>query len=829
MSRRFGLTGPLLHGAGWDVIPVKAREKFPVLKNWQEGFTSEQIGAFATNGSADSSIGLLSAHFPGVDIDVLDRDCADAIERFALDFFGPAPIRYGNAPKRLLMYRTEVPFSKAKIFLTDPQGNYQGADGKDFAVEVLGNGQQYLIYGEHPNGYEYLWPNADGPGDRAPSSLTTISVASVNAWLEALPIYLPTGWGVRVSTSAGQDVEEPESALALYKAPLEGWGAARILDEIAPYLDVEMHYDHWLKVGQALHHQFSGAAEGLALWEQLFSGSGKHRSGVAEKKWDSFSASRPKKHGPLTLATLIKETKAARESTQAAVATQAMETAKAAIAACTNDVDLRSKVAKEIQIDRHLDKNQREILVQAFNAKHKELSGAKLQVKDVRELLGVNGKQNAPQTSANMPGWAKPWVYVTDCDKFLNLHSKEEITRQGFKSKFNRFMGLNAFGARLQADQSALEDWDMPTVAHKAYMPAASAVFTLFGLQWGNLYRVESVPEMPEVLTPEHQKAIGLVLRHLELYLPDERERGLFLSWVAHNVQHPGIKVRWSPYLYGPPGDGKSFFGELIGHLLGGQNVRSLNGSTLESNFTDWAMGYAVTIVEEMKQHGHNRHDVMNKIKPFITNTEVEIHPKGRPSYSAPNSTNYLLLSNYLDGAPVEDSDRRYMFLSSALTKDEAKRLSEIGYFAQLFGAVQNNAGALRKHFLTLGMHPEFDANGRAPFTAAKATVIEISKSDLEMAVEELVDRGAVGVCREVISSAHLTRALKARLDEPLNTNRVQRLLSLKGYAFLTRKWWNGEACRIWEQQGLRLSAEQGLERLNQTLGADFLGQNHDI
>lgn len=295
------------------------------------------------------------------------------------------------------------------------------------------------------------------------------------------------------------------------------------------------------------------------------------------------------------------------------------------------------------------------------------------------------------------------------------------------------------------------------------------------------------------------------------------------MSWIAHNVQHPGVKIRWSPYLHGPPGDGKSFFGELVGFMMGGQNVRTLNGSTLESNFTDWAMGYAVTIVEEMKQHGHNRHDVMNKIKPFITNSEVEIHPKGKRSYSAPNCTNYLLLSNYLDGAPVEDSDRRYMFLSSALTKEDAQRLTDEGYFARLFAAVQDHAGALRQHFLGVTLHREFDPNGRAPFTAAKATVIEISKSDLEMAVEELLEKGAVGVCADVVSSAHLTRALKAKVSETLSTQRVHRLLSLKGYEFQTRKWWEGETCRIWVRQGRQCSVDAAIEKLKATLGADFL------
>ena len=51
----------------------------------------------------------------------------------------------------------------------------------------------------------------------------------------------------------------------------------------------------------------------------------------------------------------------------------------------------------------------------------------------------------------------------------------------------------------------------------------------------------------------------------------------------------------------------------------------------------------------------------------------------------------------------------------------------------------------------------------------------------------------------------------------------VQRMLILKGYEFLTRRWWEREACRIWRRQGAHLSEDEALSRLRATLGADFL------
>lgn len=821
MKQRFGALGPALHRAGWDVIPIKPKTKRPVIDGWQRGFTTEQVDELAANGYARGGIGMLARKFPGADIDVMDEACADAIERAILEILGPAPVRYGTAPKRLLMYAADTPFTKMKVFLEGPSGA-KGADGKDYAVEFLGDGQQYVVYGEHPDGFEYRWPHNDGPEALDVWDLTTITGEDVERLIAALPQYLPEGWRVR-ETGAAAAVGTGD-VLSQLKQPLEGWDADRVDMEVLPYLTSYDEYDgegSWLQVGMALHHQFEGSMEGLDLWDNWSSQSGKWVEGVCADKWASFSEQRFQGKGAITLATLIKQTKVARDAAHAEIAKAAIDEARGLIADCTDDAVLRGVVAETIRKHKDLDKAQREILVQAWNARHRELAGVKLPVADVRNFLGAGRSIAVQEINAEAPEWAQPWVFITDGDKFFNLETKQEVTAQGFRAMYNRLMPFDEHGNRERADVWATETWNIPVVAHKAYMPSCGVVFEMFGLQWVNLYRPESAPTEPDVFTPEQMEAIGVVLGHFETYLADPRERELLLSWCAHQVQHPGVKVRWSPYVHGVPGDGKSFFSELIAVAMGAQNVRSLNGSTLESNFTDWAVGYAVVAIEEMKQHGHNRYDIMNRVKPFITNTAVEIHPKGKPSYTAPNVSNYIIFSNYLDGAPVDDGDRRYMFVSSQLTTERARELTEGGYFKRLFDAINENAGAIRKWLLGVGMHAEFDANGRAPDTAVKGTVIEMSKSELEIAAEELIDKGAAGVGRLVVSSAHMTRALQGA-GEPLATTRVNTLLTRLGFRFAARKKWRGEACRIWAKQGLVTSDDRMVELLDETLVESF-------
>ena len=96
-----------------------------------------------------ANIGMLAANFPGVDIDTLNAGLAETITRIAFTVFGPAPVRTGRAPKRLLVYGTKEPFARMAINIT--------VRGESHLVEVLGLGRQYLVEGMHPSGSRYTW------------------------------------------------------------------------------------------------------------------------------------------------------------------------------------------------------------------------------------------------------------------------------------------------------------------------------------------------------------------------------------------------------------------------------------------------------------------------------------------------------------------------------------------------------------------------------------------------------------------------------------------------------------------------------------------------
>ena len=123
-----------------------------------------------------ANVGIRAGRYPGVDIDSLDEWLAERVQQIALDILGPAPVRTGRPPKRLLMYQTVQPFSRMRAFIDD-------ATGGKHLIEVLGEGQQYLVYGVHPyTRAPYAW-DRDLP---KPAELTAIKQRSVDAFFDAL-------------------------------------------------------------------------------------------------------------------------------------------------------------------------------------------------------------------------------------------------------------------------------------------------------------------------------------------------------------------------------------------------------------------------------------------------------------------------------------------------------------------------------------------------------------------------------------------------------------------------------------------------------------------
>jgi hypothetical protein len=131
------------------------------------------------------------------------------------------------------------------------------------------------------------------------------------------------------------------------------------------------------------------------------------------------------------------------------------------------------------------------------------------------------------------------------------------------------------------------------------------------------------------------------------------------------------------------------------------------------------------------------------------------------------------------------------------MTAEEARSLSQEGYFDNLFDACRGNVPGLRRWLESeVQMHPEFEPQGRAPDTLARSQVIEMSKGDAEAAIED-----AVGDARAVTTA--WVEALLASQDIELpKTHAMAKLLARLGFEFHSRPRIRGKKTRAYVRHG---------------------------
>jgi putative DNA primase/helicase len=159
--------------------PGKDAGKRPTLKHWQTVETTPAaIRSWERSRRHETNTGLRCGHLLGIDVDVRDGGLVHRLLDLASDTIGATPLmRIGQAPKTLLAYRTEIPFTKIKT----PRLLMPG--GQHALIECLATGQQFVGFGIHPGTRQpYRWPRAT-PLDVPLSELPAMTEAQARAFV----------------------------------------------------------------------------------------------------------------------------------------------------------------------------------------------------------------------------------------------------------------------------------------------------------------------------------------------------------------------------------------------------------------------------------------------------------------------------------------------------------------------------------------------------------------------------------------------------------------------------------------------------------------------
>ncbi|QCN97000.1 hypothetical protein D3093_17020 (plasmid) [Azospirillum argentinense] len=176
------------------------------FSGWQKHETT--AGDVASWEGWKANLGLRAAHFPGLDLDVTCPELRDLCKGLALRVLGPAPARTGRAPKLLLVYRLaedQTPMVRRRVW-------FKGPDGREHLVEMLGQGQQYVVEGIHPiTTRPYTWDTH--PAERGADALTPITHAQLDAFFSELHDLLDSAGGCTEirEEGSGDEVKDREA------------------------------------------------------------------------------------------------------------------------------------------------------------------------------------------------------------------------------------------------------------------------------------------------------------------------------------------------------------------------------------------------------------------------------------------------------------------------------------------------------------------------------------------------------------------------------------------------------------------------------------------
>ena len=283
-KKTFGFIAKNLAAMGYEPVPIIRGEKRPAVEKWQAGGWHEHAAQYETNYT-----GLLTRYNPGVDIDVSDEELVQAIRAIVFDVAGchevPPPRRIGNAPRELLLFRTEEEFAKvstaAYILKTDkPDANGKVKGSK---VEILASGQQFVAYAIHPEtGKPYQWNGGGEPLVMERSRLITLDEPQAKEIIDRCEVLL----SLHGQLVERRSITSDSGGTLADRIPNERQEAddpIMALSAVGAMPNPNLPFDDWLRILYATKGALKD--EGYAAFMRWSVKSIKHDQTFADREW----------------------------------------------------------------------------------------------------------------------------------------------------------------------------------------------------------------------------------------------------------------------------------------------------------------------------------------------------------------------------------------------------------------------------------------------------------------------------------------------------------------------------------------------------------------
>jgi len=533
-------------------------------------------------------------------------------------------------------------------------------------------------------------------------------------------------------------------------------------------------YEDWVDVGRALYHQYEGSEQGYQLWYNWSAlDPARFEAKEMSNKWLSFTKRVVAGKPPLTFATVVMRANEVREIELSGLFEDVTAPIEGELVK-----DNKNKVTDEpslMVLGERLSKLSlsvvSEIKRQMMAKTIYDEIGKVVGMKQAAILKVLMPKNKKVVIEGKGPKWAEDWVFIETRNKYHNVITNYEIGKEAFNIKFSG--EIECKDAEMLASQLMSVVYRMKTVVDIMYWPKADQFCKDEGKNMLNSYKNYGVvPAVSLDNDPEGQRVVDDFIKHVDMSFNNEREKTIMLDWMCHIYKKPEQRVNWGLLLQGSQGTGKSYFSEVMQRLLG-RNAQQVTPQSIMGNFSGWATGSTLNIVEEIYVAGNHKYELMNKIKGYIRNDSIQIEEKNQNARNVPNFCSYLFFSNHPDALAITDDERGFCIIYGAIqSKEQLNKLlggadGATAYFNNLFdNGIKLRPDAIAHYLMNREISKDFDHKSRAPATLGRDSMVNLSKNPEVEQMEDLIEKFRCAVINEkVIDLTYLASCIKIDFD----------------------------------------------------------------
>lgn len=427
--------------------------------------------------------------------------------------------------------------------------------------------------------------------------------------------------------------------------------------------------------------------------------------------------------------------------------------------------------------------------------------------------LDTGYKPVAPTTGVEAPAAVPPMPEPPplDCSSDILTHLEQQMWFKGCVAiertgeilvPTGRFMKPSQFNMRYGGKQFVITStgkmtdeawkaatrstmWTVPKADHTRFLPElpfGDIIVDQLGRRGVNTYIPVQIKRAAGDASP--------FLNHLAAMFPVQTDLKIILDYLAHNIKYPGYKIAWAPVIQSTEGTGKGILQEMMERILGEMYCYSPKAPELVksgSTFNAWMRAKLLIIVNEIKVD--ERRELVEILKPMITDRRVEIQAKGIDQEMEDNCANWIFFSNFKDAIPVSQNGRRYAVFYSALqSKQELlTRGMNDSYFTALVNWMRNGGSEIFADYLLNYPIERGAVPGKAPETSSMAEAVALSRGPIERAIIDAIEDRLAGFRDGWISVQAVQRMMSDKSIRSVSVATLEGILQGMGYRSVGR------------------------------------------